>query len=553
MSAFDAVSLGIMWDRLIAITDEIVSSLVRTSFSLVVRDGGDLSCVLFDRAGNALAQGTYSVPSFTGTAGPTLRQMLERFPPETLVPGDVLMTNDPWIGTGHLYDINVMRPVFRRGALVGYTLSITHLPDIGGAGFSSTSTQIFEEGLRLPVSKIVRAGRQNDELLELIRTNVRVPEQVIGDLMANVTCNEVGGRLLVEFMDEYGLDDLDALSHAIRAQSEAAMRERIEAIPDGSYAHRIAIEGIAEPIALACTVTVAGGGIAIDFAGTGPTVPAAINVPICYTRAWSAYCVKCLTIPSIPNNEGSVAPLTVTAPENCILNAWPPCATGGRHSVGHFVVPLVFGALAEALPDEVQADVAMLNIFNVRGTHRKGQDFSSLFLLAGGFGALKGMDGAPTTPAPSNMGVIATEAWEAYSSMTIARRALWIDSGGPGTFRGGVGQEAELVNDTGHPLHLALLGQRTRFPAAGLLGGRPGALRSYRINGAPVDPKARHVLQPGDRLTTLEAGGGGYGDPRERSVERVVQDVRSGFVSVEGALRDYGVAVDPIAWSGRRR
>jgi len=541
-----------MWNRLIAIADEIVSSLVRTSFSINVRESFDLSCVLFDADGRQLAQGSYSVPSFTGTAGPTLRHMLGKYPSRSLRPGDVIMTNDPWMGTGHLFDINVMRPVFRAGALVGYTLSITHLPDMGGAGVAAASVEIYEEGLRLPVCRLIRDGVVNEDLLDIIRTNVRVSDQVVGDIMANVSCNEVGGRLLLEFMEEYGLEHLTGLSEAILAQSERTMREKIRDIPDGTYRHRIQIEGFDDAVALACSIRKAGDGVAIDFDGTGPAVRAAINVPFCYTRAFSNYAVKCLTCPSTPNTEGDTRPISVAAPEGCILHAQPPSATGGRHSVGHFVVPLIFGALAAAVPDKIQADSGMINVFNVYGTRRDGRGIGSLYFLAGGFGALDGMDGASATPAPSNMGVVPTEVWEHLTSMTVERRALLADSGGAGASRGGVGQETVLRNDTGHPLTVALMGQRTQWPALGFHGGKPGGLRAYWINGERVHPKGRYVLKPGDVITIHEAGGGGFGDPRERPIGKVVEDVMNGFVTAEAAARDYGVEIDLERGRGHR-
>ena len=251
---YDAVSLGILWDRLVSIADEIVSTLVRTSFSTIVSESYDLTVVLMDREGRLMAQGSYSVPVFIGTAPRTLRYMLEKFPPETLQPGDVVCTNDPWMGTGHLFDINVMRPVFRGPEIVGYTMSITHLPDIGGMGFGAAATEIYHEGLRLPVCKLVREGAVDPFILDLVRTNVRVPDATVGDLMANVTCNEVGGRQLLEFMDEYGIDNLSPLSLAIRTQSEQAMRDKIGEIKNGIYENRILIEAIDEPIPLACQI-----------------------------------------------------------------------------------------------------------------------------------------------------------------------------------------------------------------------------------------------------------------------------------------------------------
>ena len=257
--------------------------------------------------------------------------MLDRFPADTLRPGDVIVTNDPWMGTGHLYDINVMAPVFRRGRLCGYSMSITHLPDIGGRGFSATARSIYEEGLRLPVSRLVSAGAPNRELLDLIRTNVRVPDHVVGDLNANVTCNAVAGRLLLEFMEEYDIEDLVPLSRQILELSERAMRDRIRDIPDGRYDHRIQIEGEDAPIALACSVTIEGERVQIDFSGTDPAIDFGINVPLCYTRAFAAYAVKCLTTPMIPNNEGSFAPITVSAPAGASSTPSRPSRRGSPH------------------------------------------------------------------------------------------------------------------------------------------------------------------------------------------------------------------------------
>ena len=533
MTTFDPVSLKILWDRLVAISDELVLSLVRTSFSMNVREGYDLSCMLFDAHARLLTQGSYSVPSFTGTAPRTIAHMLNTFPVETLQPGDIVITNDPWMGTGHLFDINVMRPVFSPDRLVGFTMSVTHLPDIGGRGMSSDCTEVYHEGLRLPVCKLYEAGAVNELLLNIIRTNVRVPEQTIGDLMANVACNEVGGRSLLEFIQEYGLAEIETLSDAINDHAEAAMRERITEIPDGTYQNSIPIEGPGHPIQLAASVTVAGSEVAIDFTGTDGPVRASINVPFCYTRAQANYVIKCLTIPSLPNNEGAMRPITVTAPDHCVLHAQHPWPTGGRHSVGHFVVPLLMGALAPAIPDKVQADAAMMNVFSVQGRHRDGGEVSSLFFLAGGLGAMDGLDGRAVTPAPSNMTVIPTEVWENRTSMTIEKRAILPDTGGVGQWRGGSGQEVVFRNDTGNMLEFALMGQRTQFAAKGLAGGGDGSLRSYQVNGTVVDPKARVELAPGDRITMREAGGGGYGDPALRAPEAVQVDQQSRYVTEE--------------------
>lgn len=541
MQQFDAVSLGILWDRLIAIANETVEVLVRTSFSSIVRENYDLACVLFDADGNSLAQGAFSQPVFIGTGPQTLRHMLARYPAETLRPGDVVFTNDAWKGTGHLWDVNVMSPVFRNGKLAGFVLSISHLPDIGGRGISAENAEIYEEGLQIPICKLFRAGELNEELVELIRTNVRVQEQVIGDIMANVTCTQVGARLMLELMEEYGLDDLRPLSQAILRQSEQAMRARIRAIPDGSYANRIQVEAFDTPVTLACKVEVSGERLHIDYTGTSEQIRAGINVPLCYTRAMSAYAVKCLILPSVPNNEGSVNPVELSAPEGCILNAALPAATGARLLVGHFVVPLVFGAMAEALPDAVQADPGMLNAINMVGHHRDGRFFSTLFFSSGGLGAMRDVDGLSATPAPANMMTMPAETWETLTSMTLVRRVLRVDSGGVGESRGGLGQRIELRNDTGRPVRVALLGSRTHFPALGLHRGGPGGARIFSINGKAVHPKGRYELTEGDMLSIDDAGGGGFGDPRKRPRRKVLEDLENGFITIDSAVRHYGL------------
>ena len=539
MKDLDAVTLGIVWDRLIAITNEILTALVRTSFSPNVREALDLSVMVFDAHGRQISQGTWSVPSFTGTAVATVKHLLERFPPDTLRPGDVLATNDPWMGTGHVYDINVLRPIFVDGRLIGYTFSITHLPDIGGLGFSASGRSIYEEGLRLPICKLVSEGVLNDELFELIALNVRVPDQTIGDLHANLSCTEVGGRLLIEFMREYDITDLTEIADLIIGYSERAMREQIAEIPDGVYENSFQIDGHENPLTLACKVDVKGDQIHVDFSGTSPVVDIGINVPITYSSAFVMYGLKCLTIPHIPNNLGCVLPIRVTGPENCILNAQPPYPTGGRHTVGHFVCPLVFGALAKALPGKVQADSGMITLVNVQGAHWDGREVSSIYYSSGGYGALPDRDGLSTVPSPSNMIACPVEVWEDLTGTIVERKELLTDSGGAGKFRGGLGQQWVMRNDSDQILTLSCFATRTEFPALGMLGGGNGSARTLQINNETVHPKGRYVLQPGDVLTLSDAGGGGFGDPAERDPDLILQDIRQGNVSKEAARRDY--------------
>jgi N-methylhydantoinase B len=538
--SFDAVSLSIMWDRLVSLVDEIVSTLVRTSFSTIVNESYDLTCVVLDAEANSIAQGTFSVPVFIGSAPITLRHMLKRYPADTLKPGDVIITNDPWLGTGHLYDITMVRPIFRKGRVVAYTLSITHLPDVGGSGFGSSAVEVYHEGLRLPICKLYEEGRLNELIVEIIRTNVRVPEQVMGDVMANVACNEVGGRELLAFMDEYGLDELTDLSRAIRGQSEAAMRGKIRELGQGTYRNQIQVEGFDGPCDYVVRIDVKGDSVAYDFTGTSGCVRAAVNVPFCYTNAMALHAIKSLLLPTIPNNAGSIAPISVFAPPGCILNALHPFATGGRHAMGHFVTPLVYGALAQALPDRVQAGSGMMNLINFQGMRRDERPFSTLYFAAGGYGALRNLDGWCTLPHPSNMATVPVEVWETLTHTTIESKRLLPDTGGPGQWRGGLGQEVILRNDTGHLITTLGMGNRTMFPARGLFGGGDGALRVHAIDGKPVHAKGRNELAPGQRMRIVEAGGGGFGDPKTRAPAAIAEDVAQGYVSRQAARDIYG-------------
>lgn len=540
--SLDAVSVGIMWDRLVSISDEIVSTLVRTSFSTIVTESYDLTVAVLDARGELMAQGTYSVPVFMGTAPATLQYMLDRFPAESLRPGDVVITNDPWLGTGHIFDINVMRPVFSKDQIVAYVISITHLPDVGGLGFGAAAEEIYHEGLRLPICKLFDAGKQNDFIVELIRTNVRAPEEVVGDLMANVTATAVGERMLMEFLGEYGLADFTALSREIHSRSKSAIEARIADMVPGVYRHSIQIEGTDGPIVLAVAIEIrADGTLHADFEGTGACVRRGINVPFCYTRAMVLYTIKCLTVPELPNNGGMTVPISVDAPQGCLLNAQPPTATGARHMIGHYVAPLVLGALAEAAPDQVMADCGMMNLLTVQGTHRDGRPMSTLYFAAGGFGALSDHDGPEVLPGPSNMAVVPVEVWETLTSTTIESKRLLADSGGAGKSRGGLGQEVVIRNDSGHPLTVLCMANRTEFEPKGFAGGHDGRLRELRLDGDVIDPKGRHSVAPGGRITLIEAGGGGYGDPRDREPAKVLRDLRHGLITPAAASALYGV------------
>ncbi len=537
----DPVDIAIGWDRLISIVDEGAAALIRTSFSTLVREGLDLSVMLFDARGAMIAQSTKCIPVFIGTAPVTMAAMLAKHPPQTLRPGDVVVSNDPVIGTGHMFDIAVMRPIFRGDAIIAYAMSITHLPDIGGMGFSAAATEIYHEGLRLPIWKLFDAGRRDENLIDLIALNVRVPDQVLGDIMANVSCIEIVGRQLLDFMDEAGLDSLAPIAEAILSQTEAAVRAALTAIPDGVYENALDVEALDEVRRLCCRIEKRGDTVSIDFAGTGPCVGAGINVPFSYTKSMALYTLKCVATPKLPNNDGATAPITVSAPVDCILNAVPPAPSAGRHTIGHFIMPLLFGALAEIVPDRVTAGSGLINMMTFQGRLPDGTPATTGYFAAGGFGALSGLDGKPTTPGSSNMGSTPTEIFEPLSGLLVESKALRPDSGGAGQFRGGPGQDVVLRNDSGHPLTLFSMANRTQFPALGIAGGLPGARREHLVNGVPIAAQGRHELAPGDRLTLREAGGAGFGPPAARPREQIEDDIRRGFATREGVARDYGV------------
>jgi len=541
----DAIDVAILWDRLISIADEGAATLTRTSFSTLVRDSLDLSVMIFDAQGRMIAQSTKCIPVFIGTAPTTMAHMLAKYPPHTLSEGDVIVSNDPVIGTGHMFDMAVMRPIMRGGAIFGYAMSITHLPDIGGMGFSAAATEIYHEGLRLPIWKLFDRGRRDENLIDLLRLNVRVPEQVLGDIMANVSATEILSLQTLSFAEDYGLDSLTLLADAILGQTRAASGAAISALPDGVYSSALDVEAFDATRRLACRIEKRGERMRVDFAGSGDCVKFGINVPLPYTRAMALYAIKCATTPSLPNNDGATALIDIVAPIGCILNAVPPAPSAGRHTIGHFVPPLIFAALAEVIPERVMAGSGLINIMTFQGRRRDGSAFSLTHFAAGGFGALSDLDGRPTTPGSSNMGGTPVEVLEQLTDLTIGSKTIRIDSGGSGEFRGGPGQEVTFRNDTGHPVNLFAMANRTLFRADGFAGGGPGALREHLINGLPVPGQGRTELAPGDVLTLKEAGGGGFGPPERRSQAAIRDDIRRGFASSEEARRHYGEMPPP--------
>lgn len=537
MYRIDPITLEVLWTRLIAIVDEMAATLVRTSFSTVVRESYDFSCVLTDCEGNSLAQATLSIPSFIGTLPRTVKHLLERFPPETLKPGDVLITNDMWLGTGHLPDINVARPIFRDGKLVAFSASVAHSPDIGGKIRSPDPREVFEEGLQIPPMKLIDGGAVNDILLRIIEANVRVPDQVIGDLWAQVAALDIGEQRLLDMMGEYGLDDVDELAATIQGVSERAMRNAIAALPDGAYEHELQTDGLAVPITLRLKLTVDGDAIHCDFTGSSPQVDRALNVVPAYRDAFTMYAIKCALSPEIPNNEGAFRPITLDAPEGSILNPRFPAAGGCRVLVGHYLPTLVFTALSEVIPDRIMAATGSpVWCINVGGETRAGRRVSTMFFFNGGIGAAAGRDGYTCLSFPSNVSNTPVEIMEVTAPWLVECKELVPDSGGPGQYRGGLGQRVRLRMDGNGPLSVSFLAERTKFPAPGLFGGQPGAPGAVILNGQPIDPKVTHIVHAGDVLELRTPGGGGYGPPGERAPGAQRADLNQGYIT-DAAVR----------------
>jgi N-methylhydantoinase B len=545
-TAMDPVDAGIIWSRFVSVADEMVSAMERTAFSTMVRASGDFSCMMFDARGKLIAQGATSVPSFTGTGPSTLGHILKMFDVTEMRDKDIIVTNDPWIGTGHVFDINVIKPVFFRDSVVGFCLTVSHLSDVGGVGMSSVAKDVFEEGFSLPPVKLFDAGIENKFVIDFIRNNVRTVDYVLGDIYSNIAACNVGAQGLVKILIEHRLTSTIDAADAIFALTRKAISTKLESMPKGRYAATIPVEGGKDfpDISLSVAVTLSEIGFAFDFAGTDPVVKYGVNVPICYTRAFCYFCTKVLVAPNIPNNQAILDFVTIEAPDNCILNALRPHPTGARHIFGHFVGPLIFNALAEAFPQEVQADSGMVFQVNLRGKTRAGESYSSIYFSPGGYGALSGYDGRPALPSPANIIGGSVEFWEEHTSCTFLRKEILKDSGGSGEFQGGNGQIYSIRNDTGHPLEASFMASRTKIAARGFAGAHSGAHRFIFVDGVKTDPKARVLIPEGGIVEIHDAGGGGYGDPNRRSLLDIRRDLIDGLISPNFVEKNY-----PIQWS----
>ncbi len=558
METIDPIALEILWNRLISIVNEQATALQNASFTTVVREAGDLSAGVFDVQGNMVAQAVTGTPGHINTMAMAVRHFLKEYPWESLEEGDSLISNDPWLTSGHLNDFTVVTPIFRRGKPVALFANTCHAVDVGGRMLGADARQVYEEGIYVPIMKLFRRGEPNRDLFRLVKQNVRAPELVEGDLMAQVGGNEVGGAKLLEFMDEYDFASLTPLSDAILTTSEKAMRQAVAELPQGTYRHEIRTDGFDEPIVIPIAVTVKGSDLFVDFAGTSPQCDRGINVPFAYCVAYTTYPLKCAVSPHVPNNEGSFRPVHISAPEGCILNCQFPAPVGGRHIIGHFLSTAVFGALSQAIPDRVLADgAANIWITQFTGKDLTNKSFTYVFFSSGGMGARPDKDGISATAFPSGIQGVPAEIIENVSPLVMEQRALVPDSGGPGKFRGGLGQEMVLsVRSNESVVHSAMY-DRIKFPAQGFSGGATGMLGDFFLSdGTHPHPKAQYRLQPGHKVTLRLPGGGGFFPSFTRDPELVRQDVLHGYVSLPAAREQYGVVLTEglaIDWEQTQR
>ena len=536
--ALGKIQSQILWNRLLAVVEEQAQILVRTAFSTTVREAGDLSAGVFDTHGRMLAQAVTGTPGHVNAMAASVGSFLEKFPVCSLRPGDVLLTNDPWHGTGHLNDFTVVTPVFLDETVVALFASTSHIADVGGLGFGPDGRQVFEEGLNIPMSHLFKAGELNQTLLEIIRANVRDPRSAEGDLHSLAACNDAGASSLVATMKEFGMTELDSGARMIVDHSREAMLEEIRKLPFGTWRNSMRIDGYDDPVDLVCAVTISRSGIDVDFSGTSPACGHGINVPLTYTQAYASFGVRCVVGNDVPNNAGSLEVVRVTAPGGSILNAPRPAAVSARHVIGQMLPDVVLGCLEEPLDGCVPAEGASCLFGPVflggRGMipGSRSEPFVINAFYAGGAGGRPGKDGLDCTAFPSGVRSTPVEITESTAPLIIWRKEYRPDSGGKGEFRGGVGQIMEFAHARGEAFAVSKMFDRIKHPPRGRAGGEAGqAARVYTSEGSPLRGLGRDIIPAGQSMILETAGGGGRGKPENRDEEKIEQDRVSGLVT----------------------
>lgn len=555
-SKFDPITLEILWRRLISIVDEADSSVSRTAFSSLLRDAHDYTCMFTDRFGRELAQGSFVTPGQSGAMAIGIRKLVSALSEESLKPGDVFITNDPWALAGHLNDVCVLSPIFYKDKRVAYTACVFHHSDIGGR-VASDNHDVFEDGLFIPLVKLYDGGVPNEAVMEMIRWNVRTPDEVIGDIRSQIAANHVCAEKIRRMLEDYKMDGLDDLAEEIIGRTEKSMRESIARVPNGVYRAQGVIEQMEgrKDVVIKAAVAVENGSITVDLGGSSGQVDWGGNVVYNFTFAYVFMALKSMFDPELPNNHGCSRPITLKAPEGSIVNCKFPAAVAARMQIGHFVTEVIYRALAEVLPDRVIAasggTPAAMNVFY--GRRNDGRHFHSVIIRGGGMGAGANADGAHVYIFPANGANTPVEIFESDTPLIVEERRIITDSGGPGKRRGGLGkiETFRIPEDQFAPLGPVSLGiqaGRFRYPSEGLSNGKQGRKAEFLVNGKSGNPYGLTRLNPGDVLTMGAAGGGGFGDPFTREPEAVLEDVLEGYVSIEVARRHYGVAINADTW-----
>jgi len=550
---FDPITLEILWRRLISIVDEADSAVARTAFSSLLRDAHDYTCMFTDQKGRELAQGTFATPGQSGAMALGVKNLVKMLPLETYKPGDVFITNDPWALAGHLNDVCVMSPIFYKNKLVAFTACVFHHSDIGGR-VSSDNHDVFEEGLFIPLVKLYDGGVLNQSLMDMIRWNVRTPDEVVGDIRSQIAANHVCSEKIVQMLRENDLENLDDLADQIISRTEKGMREEIEKIPDGVYCAEGKIEQMKDQqeVVIKAAVEVKGSDITVDLEGSSPQVNWGGNVVFNFTYAYVFMAMKSMFGPDIPNNDGCARPIRLKAPEGSVVHCKFPAAVAARLVIGHFITEIIYRALSGVVQNKVIAasggTPAQMNVFY--GKRNDGRPWHSVIIRGGGMGASSISDGNYVYIFPANGANTPVEIFESDTPLIVEKRELLINSAGPGRMKGGLGQrEVFKIPDDQYgplpPVNLGIQAGRYILPPEGLFGGKPGARAQFLINEVPGNPFGLTQLKPGDRVTIDAAGGGGYGNPLERDPEGIERDVLEGYVSLERAKEDYGVIIDP--------
>ena len=540
----------VMWDRLTTIVEEQARTLIRTGFSVSTREAGDVSAGVFDLQGRMLAQAVTGTPGHINSMALSVGHFIEKFPIKNMKEGDVFLTNDPWKGTGHLHDIVVVTPTFKNGRVVALFACTTHVVDIGGIGMAPDGKQIYHEGLYIPLMYLFKAGQLNETLIDFVHYNCRESKQVEGDIYALANCNDVGSDRLRAMMVQYKIEDLNELAETIIESTRNAMRAAISKLPITTTTNTMKIDGYDEEIVLKAKLSVVNDTIVIDYEGSSPISDFGINVPKCYTDAYTSFGVKCVVAPEVPNNAGSLAHIIVKAPEGCILNAPHPCAVVARSSIGHMLPDVVFGCLHKLLPGRVPAEGTSC-LWNLRlgaghgittrdpNTKLENTTFTAMSFHSGGAGARPNKDGLSATPFPSGVRNVPVEVLEAITPIVIWRKELRKNSGGAGQFRGGLGQRMVVGNR--EKAEFAIFGtfDRVKNPARGRDGGKPGATGSLTLtSGKKLKGMGRQVIPMGEELIIEMPGGGGYGNPKSRDRKKIMEDIRAGLISADN-VKEY--------------